>query len=494
MDGPGHLYNSNLLIELLKNNSSELHNYFNINNFPVANWMSMFILALFNSFLPAWMAEKIFILLYLIGICLSFRFLIMQTNPENSGLSFLIFPFAYSFLFHLGFYNYSVSFIFLFLIIGYWIKYKNSRRLGLYLFMFLLFFLLYFSAILSFLFAGLTIGLITIAHSFSGYKKNQSFSAEFKKLIVELLILLLLTLPFLFFTVWFYHSTNFFPSGNQYSVNELVKWLNDVRCLIVYDYVGDEKLTQQILHILIAILAIAVYRRFVKDGNPKFKFMDILLLPIILIAGLYFIMPDGSAAGMMSDRYCLLLYIFLISWVASQELPKKTTSVFIILIIGFHLGLLLKHHNGVIRDLDRHAQSITYASQYINKNSIVLPVNLSDNWIEPHFSNYLGIEKPMTILENYQASIGWFPLQWNMREIPEIKLGNYNDINGLFWPTKVNSVKSKQIDYVVLYGNTDKIKDPDWSELNNQLAQFFQLNYTSPDNYVKLFQRISKLE
>jgi hypothetical protein len=264
--------------------------------------------------------------------------------------------------------------------------------------------------------------------------------------------------------------------------------MNDVRCLIVYDYSGDEILTQQILHILIAILAIAIYWRISKPEKRKLYVTDLLLIPIFLALGLLFIVPNSSSAGMMSDRYCLMFFMFLIMWVASQSLPSKTIPVFIVLIIGFHFGLLFKHHNGVIRDLDNHAQTIAKTQEFIDKNSIVLPLNLSTVWIEPHFSNYLGIDKPMIILENYEASIGWFPLQWRMADMPDFRLGDLQKTDRLSWLSNPDSKAIRQIDYVFIYGNMSALTDSSWVQFNSELKKSYKLVHASPDNYVNLYK------
>src|SRR5437764_6641679 len=103
-DGPVHLYNANIICHLLKGDSPLLNNFFMINKFPVPNWIEFFILSLFHFILPGWLAEKLFLLIYLSAICFSFRLLIKQLNNEHAYLSFLIFPFAFSFFFHMVFY------------------------------------------------------------------------------------------------------------------------------------------------------------------------------------------------------------------------------------------------------------------------------------------------------------------------------------------------------------------------------------------------------
>lgn len=493
MDGPCHLYNSNLISHLLKGNITIINNYFILNKFPIPNWTSYLILSFFSSFLPAWLAEKILLLFYFVGLSLSFRFLIKQLCPDNIGLSVIIFPFTYSFLFHLGFYNYSLSFIFLFFALGYWLKFEEEESLRKYFVLFTTITLTYLSALLSFIFLGFCLGLFIIAYSIKSYSKGIDPRQIRKKLTKQLFLLLVISLPVLIFSAIFIKSTFFFPSNERHTIGELVKWLNDVRCIIVYDYDGEGKITEQFLHILIAIIAISLYIRFYKkdatNNISKFSKSDVFIIPILLTLICFFIVPNGANAGMMSDRFCLLAYMFFIVWGVSQPIPKRLVSFFVVLIVIFHLGLLMKRQNGALRGLDKDAKLIYDTSNYIEKNSIVLPVNMSENWIEPHFSNYLGVDKPMIILENYEASVGWFPVLWNTSKLPWIKLGQYESINGMKWTSNTTSTTTKQIDYVFLYGNTNKIKDPSWSELKIALDQYYTLVFSSENNYISLYKR-----
>lgn len=498
MDGPCHLYNSNLITHLIKGSQDGINNYFILNHAPIPNWISYFILSFFNSFLPAWGAEKILLIAYLIGLAVSFRLLIKQLCPENIGLSILILPFAYSFLFHLGFYNYSISFIFMFLTLYYWLKYQSDTSLKKYMLLFTLITLTYFSAILTFFFLGLTLGLFVLAFSINNYLNGNSLKKEAKAIIRELILLLIISSPALIFSAIFIGSTTYSTSGHRYSYGELITWVNDVRSIIVYNYTEERVITEQIMHIMIALVSVSLFLRFHKTGtlfsSRIYRRSDILLIPIALAFCFLFIIPDGSNAGMMSDRFCLMFFMLLVLWTVAQRLPPKVVTVFIAFIIVIHLGLLTKHHFGTIVKLSKDAETIYYSSGYIKENSVVLPVNMTDNWLEPHFSNYLGVDKPMIILENYEAQVGWFPVRWNTREMPRIKLCENDGINGIQWDSNINSTTIKQIDYVFLFGNTNKINDESWTELKIVLDQNFTLSYTTEDNYAAVYSRVLKNE
>jgi hypothetical protein len=129
VDGPAHLYNANLIVELLKNPNSTISNFFAFNDNINPNWSGHFLLSVFVSFLPGFIAEKIVLLIYLIGFPISFRYLFNVLLIKDKYLIYLIFPFTYSFLFYYGFYNFNIGLIFFFYGISFWIKYQNNLSL-----------------------------------------------------------------------------------------------------------------------------------------------------------------------------------------------------------------------------------------------------------------------------------------------------------------------------------------------------------------------------
>jgi hypothetical protein len=487
MDGASHLYNSNLIGQILKGNST-IKEFYAITSIPIPNWISHFILGSLIIMFPAWLAEKILLIAYVVGMAISFRFLLKQINRETTFLSVLIFPFIYSFLFHLGFYNFCLSFIFLFLTLGFYLKIQSKFKFYHYFFLFILLTLTYFSNTLIYGFLGLLLGLFIVFDTFENYKSTSNFNTALKFGLKRILFLFLAAMPSLIFLFVFFNTVTFFPSDQAYSIKELIKWLNDARPFIVYDYVGEEIYTEHYLHILLILIVIPFIMENERFSNLKIKKSDILFIPIIFSLILYFTTPNASNAGMMSDRYCLLVYIFGITWICTRIRSNKLSRILIMILIFLHIGLLIKHLNGTIKKLDRDAQIIYQTSKFINENSIVLPVNFSDNWLESHFSNYIGIDKPIIILENYEASVGWFPVKWNSVSLPNVLLGDKNSIQGMTWNTNPQSKKIRQIDYVLLYGNLTKINDENWSELKELLSKNFKIVYHSTDNFVMLYE------
>lgn len=490
MDGPAHLHNSNLLGRLFMGEPA-LTRFFSINGFVLPNWTGHFILAAFNLFLPAWLAEKVLLIFYIAGIAVSFRLLVSTLNNEWKGLSILIFPFAYSFLFYLGFYNFALSFVFLFFTLYFWIKAYVSGGFGAYFKVFIFLTLTYYSAILTFFFAGLSMGLLTLALSAGSLSANGGHSREaFKKAGKSLLYLFFISLPLLVLAILFVTSVQFSPASDRLTTHELLKWLVDVRSLIVYNYDGDQWVTQFFFYLLLIIAAISIFLRFKRQAGSFFQPADVILIPFFLALALFFCVPNSAGAGMMSDRYCLLVYIFFVLWASSLKIPRNAGRVFIAVVVLLHMGLLLKHHNSGIRKLNKHAVQINGASVYIQKNSIVLPVNMSDNWMEPNFSNYLGVDKPMVILDNYEASLGWFPLQWDGVNFPRLQAGGADQINGIGWLTNT-AAPIKQIDYIFLYGNLAKLNENKWESLKCILEKHYHMTFYTSDNYLAVYKFVN---
>jgi hypothetical protein len=161
IDGPAHIYNSNLLFQMLTSEKSLLNSFYKINPELVPNWTGHFIMALFRFLFSGQITEKIFQLIYLVGLPLGFRGLLNKTKP-NHLLSYLIFPFTHNFPFYSGFYNFSIAIVLMFLSISFWIEHQNRFSFKSVVVLFFLMTLVYFSHLLIFGILCLIIGIMII--------------------------------------------------------------------------------------------------------------------------------------------------------------------------------------------------------------------------------------------------------------------------------------------------------------------------------------------
>ena len=121
-DGAAHLYNSDLMKEMLIGKAPILTEFLEWNLFPDPNRFSHIFLTFLLFFLPDNVAEKIVLATYLVFFALSFRFFIKSLNHRVIFLSVFSFPLMYNLSFWFGFYNFCFSLIFFFYFAGFWLR------------------------------------------------------------------------------------------------------------------------------------------------------------------------------------------------------------------------------------------------------------------------------------------------------------------------------------------------------------------------------------
>jgi hypothetical protein len=497
MDGAAHLYNSNIINELIFKSNSQFSAFFVINTIPVPNWTGHFILSFFNIFLPAFIAEKILILFYLIALPYSFRQMIRTIAPQGVLLSYFIFPFTYTFLFLLGFYNFLVALVFMLIALNYWIKNQHTlNSVKRIIIIFLLITITYFSHIIPFVALLFLAATHTLFASIFEHKIN--VSAVAKRLGI---LLIASALPLALFIYYYFstHITTTIPSYN--TTQELYNWLKRI---IAFSPHIDELYTKIIFYLICSLLLFVLYHRInglkKKSGNqslkPKlinavkymFTYSDFWLIAAGIIFILYFIMPDSDGkAGYISIRLGLLFFLMLVVWLATQKIPKWLCLFSVTIMLYCQFSLNYSHYN-VINELNKIAIHCNKASEHITPNSIVLPLNYSDNWMTGHFSNYLGIEKPMILLKNYEAGTGYFPVKWNETKIPNTLLGTVasKDLPCLRWESNKKNV-SEEIDYVFVLGNITSPTDSCSIKARALITDNYQLIYENEN--CQLFEK-----
>ncbi len=491
MDGPAHLYNSNLINELIFNAHTSISDYYVLNPILVPNLLSHLILSVLNLFFPAFWAEKILIVAYLLLLPMSFRSL---TKFYNQGaLSCLIFPFCYSYLFYLGFYNLSISFILLFYTLLFWKKHENALNIKSIFLLFLLITTTYFAHVFTFVFLLLSLFADILLSFWRDYIHKTN---DIRLYIIKFFFVAIAIAPSVVLLLIFMTNTDFMASKETLSTAELIKWIKDVRPLIALGYEQELRFTEIYYHLLVALSAITLFVK-VQDYKSKHQKSTLSLTLLkeliaskhlylfisVLILILYFTVPNSSSAGMMSDRLCLMLFIYFVVWTAINNYPIWLQKASIIIVLFVNFGLVLRYIKAT-NNLNKDAVSINEASTKIKPYSTVLPINNSNEWLQPHFSNYLGIDHPVIILENYEASVGWFAVKWNEPNLPVLKFGDlYNTDCSHTWKSGIKNIEQK-IDYVFVWGNHIELSH----EATEQLQKYYKLIHASPDAYVRLYE------
>jgi hypothetical protein len=439
LDGPAHLYNATLIDQLLFKNNEVLQGFFNFNNEAIPNWTGHFLLAFFHLFLPGYLAEKAMLLVYLIGLPWSFRYLIKTLSPGNYLLCYIIFPFTYSFVLYLGFYNFCLALVLLFISIAYWIKHENNLALKNCFFLFALITLTYFSHLYVYLFLifGIALHISISAVIQSGKHTLRSVFSKLLKLFIVSAVSIVLAV--------FYFTSRTAPDNSVYlSKWELLKWIENIRPIVVFSFGREQLFTRIIFYMILILFFYSIYKRIKEKRTypaDAWAVMTVITLSLYL-----FIYDSDGVAGYISVRTGFVFFLFLISWLCCQNFPQKLIMGIVSIVLICHFILLVRHYN-VSKELNDTAVECNNASEYIEPSAVVLPLNFSGNWLHSHFSNYLGVDKPMVLLENYECRLDWFPLEWKHEQIDHTIRGNGDAIQLLTELTSPEGPKPK-IDYV----------------------------------------------
>ena len=200
-------------------------------------------------------------------------------------------------------------------------------------------------------------------------------------------------------------------------------------------------------------------------------------------------MPDIDAgAGYVSIRLLYLFYFFMVLWLCTIAKPRWLSVLAIMVVIHCCFNMAVNRIN-ISRGMLNEANEYYDLSEMIKPNSIVLPVNAASNWDRGHFSGYLGADKPIAILDNYECEIDYFPVTWNMKQIPDFRFGNIEPLQQnscLKWRTDTAHSEMK-INYVFVNGSLKNLNDSCRIRLGAALEREFNVIYSSPN--CRLYER-----
>jgi hypothetical protein len=494
VDGPAHLYNAKLITYLLFENHANLETFFSFNSEPVPNWTGHLILTFFSSFLPGFLAEKMMLLLYMIGFPFAFRALVRTIAPQHIWSSYLIFPFTYSLVFFFGFYNFSFSLIFLLITLNYWIKHdtRGFTKKSVFI-LFLLILASYFSHIFVFGILLFSIGL-HIGHKaiFQWMEKQQFVRTIFIDALKKAGILLIASgLPLILFAQYFLLRPNLHQDV-FYETHVLIDWLKNMRPIIALHFDNEENYTKILAWLYLALTIIALFiwlnglrKAFGASQSMRHvlikstKSSGFWLLAALFMLFLYFKLPESDGyGGFISIRLGMLFFLFYALWLATQKMPVfiGVLAALIVLFCNFKLNFFYleetRKHNQIAVECHR-------AADFIEPNSIVLPIDASDDWFDIHLSNYLGVDKAMVILENYECNHGYFPLVWNKQKMPTTVLGTLtpDDLPCVHLKHGFSSA-TKSVDYVFVLGDL-RTENDCHNKIQNVINEQFSLVYST---------------
>lgn len=421
-DGPSHLHNSKVLLDFWQGNHADFYSCCyerDASWFP--NWTDHFVFANLMRFFSPWLTEKIWLTAYVLVFASFFRLLITELNPENRFLALLVLPFLFMKPLQMGFYNFTFSVALLPGCFYLWLRFDKDKTLFKALALCLFLLLLYFTHLIGLLLAlGMIFSFFTgkfILQSYAG-KSLKSSAREF---FAAGLPLLAITLPTLVLTCIFLSGGEAKPSQGSEPVSLLLQKFINLDMLV--NYTKREYLWANVLGVLLAVIsALNIYYRI---RQRRLLPGDAFLFLALFVFTIYLLQPAPiSGKEIFPIRLQGLPWLFLILWLALTQFPK-TIRVFysfasFIVILGFTL-IRLPEQQKISNGFDEIAR----AGKYIPERSRVLYLSFNHNgavdevktlsplyWAFMHSADYLGAEKSLVMLGNYEASNLHFPVHY----------------------------------------------------------------------------------
>ena len=130
-DGPTHLEAAQILLRYHEPSEAALRQWFHL-ALPLApNWLGHALLAAASLVMPPLVAEKALLAAFVVGLPLAARRALTAVRPDAGFLAVLTLPFTYTWLLHMGFYNFCLSLPLFFLAVASWVRERAASAAGL---------------------------------------------------------------------------------------------------------------------------------------------------------------------------------------------------------------------------------------------------------------------------------------------------------------------------------------------------------------------------
>jgi hypothetical protein len=509
LDGPSHLYNASLIKELISGQKDNISDLYCFNPVLVPNWTGHFIMAFFGLFFPAFLAQKLMMLIYFILTPLFFRKSLLFFVPKNRFGLYFIFPLLHNHLFYFGFFNMCLGITAMFATFSYFLPSHGKFTVKQYIFLTLLLGITFFSHIIAFL---LTLALLIAFSTLSlgvWKDRNQYRIADFSGFKKRLLWIFICAIPSVILSINYFFKIHVTGPRPVISVAERLQWIADFRPVMAFgcgppllDY---GRLLSVLFAFLVAVFIFLVIKnkKLFPANKVSFDFRNtvssvIFLSFCLVLLTLYFLLPNFI---LISDRLLVLSYVFFFCWLALIKFPKWIGALSLVAMLSLQSTIVSVYTNYAIETRD-DVPKLEEVATAIPEGNFVLVLNYSANWLYDHASGYVGANRRLALLENYEAGLHWFPVNWNAERFYTDTLAfgapnkdlicSYfvNEPDSLFFSVRQKNGLVIPVDYVVQIGENPNNQNACFFETQTRLQSSY--NIIRRNNFCKLYFRKQK--
>lgn len=500
-DGPSHLYNARILLELWSGDPTGLYSkFFALNTTFSPNWTGNILLAGLLKFLPSIAAEKALVSIYMIALPLAFRYAVRTLSGTRPYLSTLIFLLTYNFHLVYGFFNFCLGLAVLFWFIAEYHKFSSAPTVkhGVACALLLLLMLATHpvALLLGFVLIGCGLGLFAVSALRKGREGMQALAVRTGQVIgigVPALLLFILFLPE--------------SSADQPPLLEN-KWSSGTwRALLRMDQLitfegAEGALFRTVVLLLAGLLGVSLWKNRTFSANSIGALLLALLACCITI---HFFVTDQLAGGAyLTSRMALIVWMVFALYIATRKLPVRAAAAGVI-------GASLLSATLLVIRFPAHARCGEVAAAYIAQCSAIpdgatfLPLCFSDrgefatDTLSPrisvfkHMSGYVPAARHIISLDNYEANTAYFQTAWLPSANPFTRLCANGDCNLESRPTSADIAgyverARRSIDRVVLWGDPARAaRQPGYAEFLRELEERYAPVRSSNDRVFRLY-------
>lgn len=497
LDGPQHLHNAYVLKDLIFGKGL-VRDFYNINQIPVGYWTSHILLSLLTVFFPPWLAETLFLLIYVAGVSLAYRYFVTSLNMEYNPIAqYLIFPFIPSFFLLAGFYAFSFGVLVLLLVYGYWNRVSHSFGWSSAIKFSLLLLLLYFTHGLVFVFFLASFLIFYLHDSLIDLLKEENRKDAWRKILVKSLRTIIAFIPVLI-VLWIYSrsvlSIQSAVDTKPVYAKELIEQLFRIRPLIGFHHEMESVATKPLFIILLLVGVTVILQYLIRLQTKKITLRDIILdkSSIYLILAMLFLVlymsnPDQFIGGSMTVRTGFFFFLFLIMWIPFKRIPLPINilmGLVILFAVIYNQALMPYFYKPEIKLI----KEIQELDKYLEEGATVITFRETDYWLHLHYGLYAGLNKHLVNLNNPQC-YGPFPQVWDKENASVMFAGKHQiNVSGLdnIDPGKHSS---RQVDYILVFYHDRFMEKEENSEWKAILEQDYNLIHLTSGGAAAAYHR-----
>ena len=454
-DGPSHLYNAQILREFT-NPNYDFHQYYQLHLALFPNWLANLLEWAFLYIVPALIAEKLLLTVYVIAFPLSFFYLLDAVQPGRNLTGFISFLFIFNFLLMKGLYSYALAIPLFFLTLGYW--WRNKEHLGWKEIVLcnLLVALIFLGHLVPYLLAVLSLGLLALVY--------------FRRRIRPILLTAACILPSGILPIYYLLTSS--SIGSKLTSAQFTSVLGLLQQLISLGFLVSFNKNQQIIAQVVAVILGALLlfslwkdvqdrrKPLARPLSPRFYF---LLLALVLLI-LYLFAPKAIGSGTMLNERIGLLAVLVMAVSFREGQPRVWR--WLAVALGAVLLVNLAWLGYTFHTLNKSLNAFVSAVPQIEANKVILPILIGRNGpslkvgIYEHADNYYTLDNGGINVMNYETEYDYFPVKFKADFQPPLKTPLW--VEAIFsHPERVDLCGyASHIDYLLIFDTQGKF-EPD---------------------------------